>query len=232
VHHCLAGEEACCLHLFFPHLDGLQVDKVEDAGNAVLITARSRAADAACRRCGVSSARVNSRCRRRVHDLPAGGRAVMIDLEVRRFFCGNTACELRTFAGQVPAVTQRHQHRTPQLRSALEAVALALAGRAGPVCQSCRPGPAVALQHLRVSRQPDRHVAGHPHAGVRPVPQTLDHLLALRQRGAAEGGARCASRCARAASSPTRPFGNGARSARRPGSCQPRSARAVPWTGN
>ena len=131
MHHCLAGEEACCLHLFFPHLDGLQVNKVEDAGNAVLITARSRAADAACRRCGVSSARVNSRYRRRVHDLAAGGRAVMIDLEVRRFFCSNPACELRTFAEQVPAVTQRHQHRTPQLRSALEAVALALAGRAG-----------------------------------------------------------------------------------------------------
>jgi len=55
----------------------------------------------------------------------------MIDLEVRRFFCGNPRCELRTFAEQVPAVTQRHQHRTPLLRSQLEAVALALAGRAG-----------------------------------------------------------------------------------------------------
>ena len=55
----------------------------------------------------------------------------MIDLDVRRFFCGNPVCELRTFAEQVPAVTQRHQHRTPLLRSMLEAVALALAGRAG-----------------------------------------------------------------------------------------------------
>lgn len=131
MHHSPAGEEACCLHLFFPHLDGLQIDKVEDAGNAVLVTARSRAADAACHRCGLSSARVNSRYRRRLHDLAAGGRPVTIDLEVRRFFCGNPECGLRTFAEQVPAVTQRHQHRTPLLRSALEAVALALAGRAG-----------------------------------------------------------------------------------------------------
>jgi len=38
---------------------------------------------------------------------------------------------LRTFAEQVPAVTQRHQHRTLLLGSLLEAVALALAGRAG-----------------------------------------------------------------------------------------------------
>ena len=129
--HPLAGEGACCLSLLFPHLDGLQVERVEDAGNAVLITARSRAAEAACHRCGLSSAQVNSRYRRRLQDLAAGGRAVMIDLEVRRFFCGNPECKLRTFAEQVPAVTQRHQRRTPLLRSQLEAIALALAGRAG-----------------------------------------------------------------------------------------------------
>ena len=129
--HPLAGEEACCLDLLFPYLADLHVDKVEDLKNAVLITARSRAADAACHRCGQSSARVNSRYRRRLHDLAAGGRAVMIDLTVRRFFCGNPDCELRTFAEQVPAVAKRHQRRTPLLGSLLEAVALALAGRAG-----------------------------------------------------------------------------------------------------
>jgi transposase len=131
VQHPLAGEEACRLYLLFPHLSGLQVDKVEDAGDAVLITARSRAAEAACHQCGLSSAQVNSRYWRRLHDLAVGGRAVMIDLEVRRFFCGNPECELRTFAEQVPAVAQRHQRRTPLLRGQLEAIALALAGRAG-----------------------------------------------------------------------------------------------------
>ena len=129
--HSPAGEEACCLRLFFPHLGDLHVDKVEDLEDAVLITARSRAVDAACHRCGLSSARVHSRYRRRLHDLAAGGRAVRIDLEVRRFFCGSPGCELRTFAEQVPAVAMRHQRRTLLLRSLLEAVALALAGRAG-----------------------------------------------------------------------------------------------------
>ena len=131
VQHSLASEEACCLHLFSPHLADLQVDKVEDLGNAVLITARSRAEEAACRRCGLSLARVSSRYPRQVHDLAAGGRPVMIDLEVRRFFCGNPECELRTFAEQVPAVALRYQRRTPLLGSLLEAVALALADRAG-----------------------------------------------------------------------------------------------------
>ncbi len=39
--HSLAGEEACCLGMFFPHLADLQAGKIEDLGNAVLITARS-----------------------------------------------------------------------------------------------------------------------------------------------------------------------------------------------
>jgi transposase len=84
VQHCLAGEEARCVHLLFPHLRSLHVDKVEEAGDAGVITARSRAEKAACHRCGLSSARVNSRYRRRLHDLAAGGRPVLIDLEVRR----------------------------------------------------------------------------------------------------------------------------------------------------
>ena len=129
--HLWAGEEACCLRLFFPHLADLHVGRVEELGSGVLITARSRVAEAACHRCRVPSARVHSRYRRRLHDLAAGGQAVTISLEVRRFFCGNPACGQRTFAEQVPAVALRHQRRTPLLRSLLEAVALALAGRAG-----------------------------------------------------------------------------------------------------
>jgi hypothetical protein len=137
VRHCPAGGEACCLNLLFPYLRELHVEKVEDQADAVLITARCRSREAACHRCGLPSARVNSRCRRRLHDLAVGGRAVVIDLEVRRFFCGNPACQLRTFAEQVPAVAARHQHRTVLLRSLLEAIGLALAGRAS---LECRPG--------------------------------------------------------------------------------------------
>lgn len=145
--HPLAGDEACCLRLFFPHLDDLHVDKVGDDGSAVLITARSGAAKAPCHRCGVLSGRVHSRYRRRLHDLAAGSRAVTIDLEVRRFFCGSPACEVRTFAEQVPAVAPRHQRRTPLLRSLLETVALALAGRAGARL-ACALGIAVSRTTL------------------------------------------------------------------------------------
>jgi hypothetical protein len=124
-------------------LGNLEVGKVEDLENAVLITARSRAADAACRPCGLSSARVSSRYRRR-HDLAAGGRPVTIDLEVRRFFCGNPECELRTFAEQVPEVAQGHQHRTPPQRS--EGLSLLIFPR--PFFVLRHPAHPVIRQHI------------------------------------------------------------------------------------
>ena len=52
-------------------------------------------------------------------------------LQVRRFICDNPACVVATFAEQVDGLTARHQRRTIGLRSLLERIALALAGRAG-----------------------------------------------------------------------------------------------------
>ena len=100
--HLSAGEEACCLRLFFPHLADLHVGRVEELGSGVLIAARSRVAEAACHRCGVPSARVHSRYQRRLHDLAVGGQAVTISLEVRRFFCGNPVCGLRPSLSRCP----------------------------------------------------------------------------------------------------------------------------------
>jgi hypothetical protein len=129
--HELAGMEVRLLYVLFPHLAGLVLDLVEDLGDRVRITARTGSGMVACRGCGTSSARVHDRYRRRLQDLSCGGRPVQVELEVRRFICGNTACGVATFAEQVEGVAQRRQRRTPGLRAVLERVALALAGRAG-----------------------------------------------------------------------------------------------------
>jgi hypothetical protein len=97
----------------------------------VLIVARTLGSEAACRSCGVSATRIHSRYRRCLHDLSSDNRPVAIELEARRFFCGNPDCAAVTFAEQIPGITQWHAHRTPGLRGLLEAIALALAGRAG-----------------------------------------------------------------------------------------------------
>jgi predicted RNA-binding Zn-ribbon protein involved in translation (DUF1610 family) len=47
------------------------------------------ASEAACPGCGVVSRRVDSRYQRQLTDTASGGWEVLIDLQVRRFFCGN-----------------------------------------------------------------------------------------------------------------------------------------------
>ena len=124
--------ESALLVMLFPQLAGLEVLGVEDLGaDGVQITARTATASAACRLCGRSSSSGHDRYPRWLADLPCGARPVQVLVSVRRFRCLNPACPAATFAEQVPGLTAWYQRRTPGLRAWLEAVALALAGRAG-----------------------------------------------------------------------------------------------------
>jgi transposase len=124
--------ESALLVMLFPQLAGLDIVRVEDLGaDGVRITARTATAAAACRLCGQASSSGHDRYPRWLRDLPCGGRPVEVLVSVRRFRCLNAGCPAATFAEQVPGLTAWYQRRTPGLRGWLEAVALALAGRAG-----------------------------------------------------------------------------------------------------
>jgi transposase len=97
----------------------------------VRVQARTCAAEAACTGCGVVSRRVHSNYQRTLADTASGGQEVLIDLETRRFFCGNDGCAKATFAEQLPGLTTRYGRRTCGLQVVLQAVGLALGGRAG-----------------------------------------------------------------------------------------------------
>jgi transposase len=101
------------------------------AGGSVRVLARAAVPSAACPQCGVVSGRVHSRYERRLLDTAIGGCEVVICLAVRRFFCPVPECVKVTFAEQVSGLTSRHARRTPAVTAVLEAVALALGGRAG-----------------------------------------------------------------------------------------------------
>jgi transposase len=77
------------------------------------------------------SGRVHGRYERRLLDTAAGGCQVIICLEVRRFRRLSPGCPKATFAEQVSGLTSRHARRTPAVTAVLEAIALALGGRAG-----------------------------------------------------------------------------------------------------
>ena len=114
-----------------PHLRGLVIQQVECTADALVIAARWQPSQAACPRCRTRSARVHSGYVRRLHDSPAGGRPVLIQLKMRRFLCTNQACQAVTFAGQADGLTARYQRRSVPLARLLAQVALELAGRAG-----------------------------------------------------------------------------------------------------
>ena len=131
VNGCLSCRSGISLETLLPHLAGVTAETAELEDGCLRIRVHSRAAGAACRRCGQFSDRVHSRYQRRLADVPAGGHPVAIWLGVRRFFCGNAACPAVTFAEQPEGLTSPWSRRTPPLARMLTAIALAMAGRAG-----------------------------------------------------------------------------------------------------
>ncbi|MGP3937936.1 ISL3 family transposase [Nonomuraea sp. KM88] len=129
--HAPVGENTCCLRLFCPALREMDVLKVETLDDTMLIAARTVVSEVPCPECGLLSTRVHSRYRRTVWDLATGGRPVKVELEVRRFFCGEPSCDREIFGEQVGGLTQRRARRSNALRALLTSIAIALAGRAG-----------------------------------------------------------------------------------------------------
>jgi transposase len=85
----------------------------------------------ACPECDRPSERVHGYHVRRLADLPAAGRGVVVELRVRRLLCQAGDCGRRTFREQVPALAQRWARRTRQLTALIADLAVTVAGRAG-----------------------------------------------------------------------------------------------------
>ncbi|MGH3194291.1 MAG: ISL3 family transposase, partial [Streptosporangiaceae bacterium] len=116
--------------MLFPHLAGLRLGRVEDTGDAVVISASNRAGQACCPRCGTPSSRVHGGYARTVADGAAGGRPLLIALAVRRFRCLQDQCPAVTFAEQAVGLTERYRRRSVPLLDMLAGFGLELAGRA------------------------------------------------------------------------------------------------------
>ncbi|GLL05136.1 ISL3 family transposase [Dactylosporangium matsuzakiense] len=118
------------IRVLFPHLAALRLIEVRSKGMSVRLSAEAAAA-AACPSCGTASRRVHSRYERRLLDGAAGSQEVILQLRVRRFFCAGVGCVQKIFSEQVDGVTVRHGRHSLLMRRLLQAVALALGGRAG-----------------------------------------------------------------------------------------------------
>jgi transposase len=112
-------------------LSSLVIDEVVNDGAGLQVRARTTLSEAACPRCATTSSRVHAWHVRRLTDLPAAGRAVLVELRVRRLVCQNTQCPQRTFREQVAPLALRCARRTLRLTSTIGRLAVVLAGRAG-----------------------------------------------------------------------------------------------------
>ena len=119
------------LVLLFPQLAGLKVYRIEDTGDAVVISASCVSSSECCPACGSPSARVHGGYLRTVADGAAGGRPVLIILRVLRFLCLDPSCPKATFAMQADGLTSRYCRRSVPLTGVLTGFGLELAGRAG-----------------------------------------------------------------------------------------------------
>jgi transposase len=112
----------------FGGLAPLVIEKVEDAGDRIVVRASTPLVAVACPDCGVPTARVHGLHERTVGDLPIGARRVQVVVRVRRLVCPTFGCR-QTFREQVPGVLQRYQRRTERLQALVGVVARELAGR-------------------------------------------------------------------------------------------------------
>jgi transposase len=84
-----------------------------------------------CPVCGQRSRRIHSHYQRKLQDLPAHGRAVQIELHLRRFFCDLPDCPRHTFAERWPQISLPHARKTCRLLDALRETAFTTGGEAG-----------------------------------------------------------------------------------------------------
>ena len=165
--------------MLLPHLAGLQLDRVSLKGVRVRIEARTSADVVSCPDCGGASARVHSRYPRQLADAGIGGREVTLVLTVRRLFCDQPGCARRTFAEQMPGLTTRHGRRTTPAAGVVQAVAMALGGRAGARLIDRLALPASRMTLLRVIRRiPDPPAATPLVLGVDDFAQRRGHRYA------------------------------------------------------
>jgi transposase len=162
-----------------PHLAALRLDRVRLKGVRVWIEATTTAEQVGCPGCGVPAWRVHSRYVRHLMDTGVGGREVSIALRVRRLFCDQPGCARKTFAEQVPGLTVRYGRRTESAAGVVQAVAMALGGRAGSRLVDRLAVPASRTTLLRVIRRvPDPPPVTPEVLGVDDFAQRRGHRYA------------------------------------------------------
>jgi transposase len=110
---------------------GCRINAIEYTASGVKIIVESQALDGVCPTCGTNSRRIHSYYERQLLDLPLGELAVWLRVRVRRFRCLCDTCQRRTFAENLPDLTERYARYTKRLSAIIWHVGQVVGGRPG-----------------------------------------------------------------------------------------------------
>jgi transposase len=110
---------------FLPLPEGMVIGQVEIAPTQLTVEVLSTQPCAPCSGCGTLSDAVHCQYQRTVHDVPCGGRRVVLRLRVRKFVCRNASCPRKVFAERLPELVQPWARISNRLLEELKAIGLA-----------------------------------------------------------------------------------------------------------
>src|SRR6266581_5417240 len=110
---------------FLPLPEGMVIGQVEIAQAQLTVEVSSTHPFAYCPSCGSPSEHVHCQYQRTVHDVPCGGRRVVLRLRVRKFFCRVPTCPRKVFAERLPDLVQPWARVSNRLLEELKAIGLA-----------------------------------------------------------------------------------------------------------
>jgi transposase len=109
---------------FLPLPEGMVIGQVEIAQAQLTVEVISTQPFAHCPDCGRPSDHVHCQYQRTVHDVPCGGRRVVLRLCVRKFFCRVPSCPRKVFTERLPDLVQPWARVSNRLLEELKALGL------------------------------------------------------------------------------------------------------------
>lgn len=148
-----------------PAVPGLRLAQVAIEADTVTFTVASTQTPVPCPLCATPTARLHSHYERTLADLPWGGHAARLRLQVRRFRCAVSTCRRRVFTERLPTLVAPYGRQTLRLRDVLGVVVIALGGEAGARLLARLAMPASPATLLRLIRR----MTPPSHAPVRVI---------------------------------------------------------------
>jgi Transposase/zinc-finger of transposase IS204/IS1001/IS1096/IS1165/Helix-turn-helix domain of resolvase len=110
---------------FLPLPEGMVIGQVEITPTQLTVEVISTQPCARCPGCGNLSDAVHCQYQRTVHDVPCGGRKVVLRLRVRKFVCRSAPCPRKVFAERLAELVQPWARVSNRLLEELKAIGLA-----------------------------------------------------------------------------------------------------------